>query len=200
MALNTQIEKLEALLQKGKVAGTGRALVSLDTLNTLIEEMRSNMPQELNEADTVMRQRDAIIQMAEEEARRIREYADKEASTIRDMAEEQSSQKVATARKEASGMVEDTNIKAEAEKEAGTLIGDAEARANQIVANGRDRANNIVNEAEREASQRRSGADKYAREVLFGLEERIVETLGQIRSGLDLLDNPTPTPREPEQE
>ena len=39
-----------------------------------------------------------------------------------------------------------------------------------------------------QADQRRKGADNYAREVLFALEERVADTLGQVRGGIDLLD------------
>ena len=48
--------------------------------------------------------------------------------------------------------------------------------------------NGVISEAEQEADQRRRGADNYAREILFALEERIADTLGQVRSGIDLLD------------
>jgi len=45
-----------------------------------------------------------------------------------------------------------------------------------------------LNEAETSAESRRKGADNYAREILFTLEERIADTLGQVRGGIDLLD------------
>ena len=35
----------------------------------------------------------------------------------------------------------------------------------------------------------RIGADNYSREVLFALEERVSETLAQVRGGIDMLDN-----------
>ena len=34
---------------------------------------------------------------------------------------------------------------------------------------------------------RREGADHYAREVLFNLEEQLAEILGQVRKGIDAL-------------
>ena len=36
-----------------------------------------------------------------------------------------------------------------------------------------------------------NGADNYAKEVLYALEERISTILSQVRSGLDLLDDPS---------
>ena len=47
----------------------------------------------------------------------------------------------------------------------------------------------MIENAEKDAEKRRYGADNYSREVLFALEERIADTLGQVRSGIDLLDN-----------
>ena len=38
------------------------------------------------------------------------------------------------------------------------------------------------------SGDRRKGADNYAREVLFSLEEKIADTLGQVRGGIDILD------------
>ncbi len=49
--------------------------------------------------------------------------------------------------------------------------------------------NALLPEAEEDAGARRKGADAYAREVLFNLEERVADTLGQVRQGIDLLDH-----------
>ena len=46
----------------------------------------------------------------------------------------------------------------------------------------------LLEESENLAKDRRDGADNYAREISFALEERISTILGQVRSGLDLLD------------
>ena len=39
-----------------------------------------------------------------------------------------------------------------------------------------------------DVADRREGADIYAREVLFNLEQRVADVLGQVRKGLDVLD------------
>ena len=46
----------------------------------------------------------------------------------------------------------------------------------------------IFLKTEEEVEQRRTGADNYAREVLFALEERVSDTLSQVRGGIDMLD------------
>ena len=69
-------------------------------------------------------------------------------------------------------------IEQEAQEKAGKIISEAQGKLNQILAG-----------AEKDANERRRGADNYAREVLFMLEEKIADTLGQVRSGIDLLDS-----------
>ena len=50
-----------------------------------------------------------------------------------------------------------------------------------------DRAFQILEEAESTGTTRRDGADQYARETLFDLEERLSIQLGQVRRGIDAL-------------
>ena len=49
------------------------------------------------------------------------------------------------------------------------------------------------NTTEEEVELRRVGADNYAREVLFALEEKVADTLSQIRGGIDMLDKNDPS-------
>ncbi|NQW19872.1 MAG: hypothetical protein HQ477_03980 [Chloroflexi bacterium] len=188
MTLMSQLEDLEAMIVKGRVPGTARTLVNLEKIIAVIEEMKGEMPNQLNEAEGVVRQKDAIIKQAELEARRIRAYADEEATTIRNLAEEQANTLLTTSQAEAHKMIQDTEITRMANENATVIEADAQKRAGKIIDDAESQVNGILNEAETSASQRRTGADNYAREVLFTLEERIADTLGQVRGGIDLLD------------
>ena len=188
MTLMSQLENLETMIVKGRVPGTARTLVNLDKISTSIEEMKTEMPTQINEAEGIVRQKDAIIKQAELEARRIRAYADEEATTIRQLAEEQSNTLLTTSQEEARKMIEETEITRAANEKAAKIETDADKRAAQLIEDAETRVNGILNEAETSAEQRRKGADNYAREVLFTLEERIADTLGQVRGGIDLLD------------
>ena len=188
MTLMSQLENLETMIVKGRVPGTARTLVNLDKISTSIEEMKTEMPTQINEAEGIVRQKDAIIKQAELEARRIRAYADEEATTIRALAEEQSNTLLTTSQEEARKMIEETEITRAANEKAAKIETDADKRAAQLIEDAETRVNGILNEAETSAEQRRKGADNYAREVLFTLEERIADTLGQVRGGIDLLD------------
>ena len=188
MTLMSQLEDLEAMIVKGRVLGTARTLGNLEKITAAITEMKSDMPTQMSEAEGVVRQKDAIIKQAELEARRIRAYADEEATTIRQLAEEQSNTLLTTSQEEAQKMISETEITHVATKQAIEIETDAQARAIRLIDDAENNVNGILKEAETSATARHKGADNYAREVLFALEERIADTLGQVRGGIDLLD------------
>ena len=188
MTLMEQLENLETMMVKGRVPGTARTLVNQQKISALINEMKKNLPDEITEAEGVVRQKDAIIKQAEIEARRIRAYADEEATTIRQLAEEQSNTLLTTSQEEAKKMIQDTEISRKANENAIEIESVANSRAGKVVDDAESRVNTILHDAGISAEERRKGADNYAREVLFTLEERIADTLGQVRGGIDLLD------------
>ena len=188
MTLIAQLENLETMIVKGRVPGTARTLVNQQKISALINEMKKNLPDEITEAEGVVRQKDAIIKQAEIEARRIRAYADEEATTIRQLAEEQSNTLLTTSQEEAKKMIQDTEITRKANENAIDIESVANSRAGKVVDDAESRVNTILHDAGISAEERRKGADNYAREVLFTLEERIADTLGQVRGGIDLLD------------
>ena len=188
MTLTAQLENLETMIVKGRVPGTARTLVNQQKISALINEMKKNLPDEITEAEGVVRQKDAIIKQAEIEARRIRAYADEEATTIRQLAEEQSNTLLKTSQEEAKKMIQDTEITRKANENAITIESIANSPAETVIDDAESRVNTILHDAGISAEERRKGADNYAREVLFTLEERIADTLGQVRGGIDLLD------------
>ena len=188
MTLMAQLENLETMMVKGRVPGTARTLVNQQKISALINEMKTNLPDEITEAESVVRQKDAIIKQAEIEARRIRAYADEEATTIRQLAEEQSNTLLTTSQEEAKKMIQDTEISRKANENAIEIESVANSRAGKVIDDAESRVNTILHDAGISAEERRKGADNYAREVLFTLEERIADTLGQVRGGIDLLD------------
>ncbi|MBI4218574.1 MAG: hypothetical protein HY682_00415 [Chloroflexi bacterium] len=192
MRIYEQLDQLEHLIQGGKVPGTSRCLVNLEKFMAITKAVREELPAEIADANTILRQKESIVKQAELEARRIRGYADEEAATIRQMAEEQTSSAISSATEKARKMIEQTNVLQSAEQRAKDVLGEAEAKANEILAKAKDESRmKIVMAAEAEAAARRKGADDYAREVLFALEEKVAEMLGQVRKGIDVLDQET---------
>lgn len=188
MASMDHIAKLEEMLSGGRVPGTARTLVNLEKISEVLEELKRELPAQVNDAQTVLRQKEAILKQAELEARRIRAYADEEATTIRSLAEEQSRSQIETAHKEAQELLSDSDIVKAAHERATEIEDAAQERATKIVSEAQGKLNQVLAGAEKDASDRRRGADNYAREVLFMLEEKIADTLGQVRSGIDVLD------------
>ncbi len=188
MASMDHIAKLEEMLSSGRVPGTARTLVNMEKVAEVLEELKRELPSQVNDAQTVLRQKEAILKQAELEARRIRAYADEEATTIRSLAEEQSQSQIETARGEAQEMLTDSEIVKAAEQKAVEIEEAANERANKIISEAQSKLNQVLAGAEKDAADRRRGADNYAREVLFMLEEKIADTLGQVRSGIDVLD------------
>ena len=68
------------------------------------------------------------------------------------------------------------------------MISEAQGESERIVVEAQHKSSKLLEDSENLAKDRRDGADNYAREILFALEERISTILGQVRSGLDLLD------------
>ena len=188
MTLMSQLEDLETMISGGRVLGTSRTLVNVEKVALRIAEIMDAVPTQISEAEQIVRQKDAIIKQAELEGRRIRAYADEEATTIRQLAEEQANTRLSTSQEEANKMVEETEIHRFAVEKASGVEDDAKGHAKKIIGNAENQVNSILSEAETQADERRKGADNYAREVLFTLEERVADTLGQVRGGIDLLD------------
>lgn len=188
MASMDHIAKLEEMLSSGRVPGTARTLVNMEKIGEVLEELKRELPSQVNDAQTVLRQKEAILKQAELEARRIRAYADEEATTIRSLAEEQSQSQIETARSEAQEMLSESDIVKAAHESSTEIEAAAQERATKIVSESQSKLNQVLAGAEKDAADRRRGADNYAREVLFMLEEKIADTLGQVRSGIDVLD------------
>jgi len=189
MSMMDQVEKLEAMLTSGRVPGTSRTLVNVDRVSEVVVALKGELPGQVNDAEAVLRQKEGIIKQAELEARRLRAYADEEATTIRRLAEEQSNEQLENARRQAREMVEETSIVKASHQRAEEIEAEGRRKGERSIIEAQAKVNQIIANAEKEAEERRKGADAYAREVLFALEERIAEQLGQVRSGIDLLDS-----------
>ena len=138
--------------------------------------MRSSIPASVQEAGEILKQKESIINQAQLEARRVKEAAEQECQAI-----------VASAREEQRARVDETEIVKAAETKAGETNQQALQEAQQVVQDAQRRAYRMVDEAEAAAAARREGADQYARESLFNLEERLSEQVGQVRRGIDAL-------------
>ena len=200
MSTIDHIAKLEEIINSGRVPGTSRTLLNIDKATDVIRDLKEDLPDQVNDAQTVIRQKEAILKQAENEARKVRAYADEEATTIRKIAEEDSQSQIEMAKAAVKELTENSEVTKEAEVKALSIEKDtqkkvveierkAKEKAERILTEAHSKIENMIENAEKDAEKRRYGADNYSREVLFALEERIADTLGQVRSGIDLLDN-----------
>ena len=172
------IEELESVAGAGtRVPGLRkRVMVDSGRLLKVAEELRRSIPSDIQEAVEVIKQKDSIINQAQLEGRRIKESAQQECVSI-----------VEAARREQEARVDETEIVREAMAKAENIAEQAHLDAQQGVQDAQQRAYKIMDEADAAAATRRSGADQYARETLFDIEERLASQLAQVRRGIDSL-------------
>jgi len=77
------VDRLEELLNSGKhVPFTGQTLIEEQRALELIDQMRISIPEEIEKAKRVLRERDRVMAQANEEAARIRELAREKSETL----------------------------------------------------------------------------------------------------------------------
>ena len=153
-----------------------KVMVDADQFSKVINDLRTAMPADVQEAQEIIRQKDSILNQSYLEAQRLKSQIEDEVST----------QKQASMR-EHEEMVGESAILKAAESRGDGIKEEAQGEAEEVIQDAQRRAYRIVTEAEDIASSRREGANQYASEVMFSLEEQLSEILGQIRRGIDTL-------------
>ena len=167
----------ELCKSSSKVLGRrGKVTVDPEKLSHIVSELRASLPEHLLEAGEVIKQKDSIINQAYLESKRMRESASQESKAI-----------TIAARSEHETMVSDSEIVRVAEEQAQKIHDEAHRKASEILREAGQEAVRLIGEADATAAGRREGADQYSREVLFSIEERLSQMLGQVRRGIDAL-------------
>ncbi len=181
------IEELESLVEAGtRVPGfRKKVLVDIDHIAGLGDELRRSVPANIQEAHEVLSQKDSILNQAQLEAQRIKNTASDEMSALN-----------VAAQQEHDAMVEETEVVKAADTRSQEIKDEAMMESALLLQDAQKRARQIESDADASAVQRRNGADQYAREVLFHLEEQLSDALGQVRRGIDAL-RATETPAPP---
>tara|TARA_B100000579_G_scaffold60476_1_gene43923 strand:+ start:12278 stop:12886 length:609 start_codon:yes stop_codon:yes gene_type:complete len=189
MNIIEELKNLEKLIGDSNSLIPGKGLDKSKAMD-IVNQIISGLPSELDEAGMVSRQKEAIIDQADKEAARIRNYADEEASTMREIAKRDAAEILSDAEEKAEAMIQETSIVEGANKKSEEILNDAQSQSENIILNAQQESSRMLEESEQVSADRRDGADNYAKEVLYALEERIATILSQVRSGLDLLDDP----------
>ena len=153
-----------------------KVMVEGDRLIQIADELKRSVPANMAEASEIVKQKESLINLAYMEAERIKASAAEEANALS-----------SAAHQEHNARVDDSEIIRAAEARAEDIKEEAIYESQQIVQEAQRKAYRLLNEAESAAMARRDGADNYAKEVLFNLEEQLAEVLGQVRRGIDAL-------------
>ena len=195
MTVKEDLDKLQDYLLSHKLKGTIRSLVNIEECVEIIKSIQSRIPDSLDESEIIVRQKQAMLDQAEEEANKKRRYADSEAEKIIVIAEEHSEEIISKAKKESERLIHKEEIVKKAQEQSEIIISGATEDSESIKGKAEFDKNeterkvtNILNETQEHSIKTRNGADAYAREVLFSLEERISTTLGQVRKGIEMLE------------
>ncbi|HJO81602.1 MAG: hypothetical protein QGG34_08600 [SAR202 cluster bacterium] len=153
-----------------------RSMVDGEKLAELVDALKAGLPHEMMEAQEVIRQKDSILNQAYLESQRLKSDAEDDVSAHMQAAQQEHESKV-----------DESEIVRAAEVRAQEIRDAAMVEAQDIVQDAQKRAYRTIADSEDIATSRRDGADQYAREVLFSLEEQLSEVLGQVRRGIDSL-------------
>lgn len=160
-----------------KVPGfRGKIMIDSGKLDAIYGEIKEGLPADLQEARSIILQKDSIINQAELQAKRLKEEAAQSAVEIDTAASQAHSERVS-----------DSEVLKEANTQGDSIKATAAAEAQNIVREAQRKAYTITTEAESYSTIQREGADRYSMEVLAGLEEKMSEILGQVRRGMDSL-------------
>ena len=80
------------------------------------------------------------------------------------------------------------------------LVKEAQKKAEELLDDSQRRAQRLIEQAEIESKNSRQGADVYAQEVLYKLEQEVSDVLSTVRGGIEVLDlEEHPSPKEPDE-
>ena len=153
-----------------------KVMVDVDEFAAVLNNIRTVMPADVQEARQILLQKDSILNQAYLEAQRVKTSAEETVTAELEAAQQEHRTKVG-----------ESEVTKTATNQAQETMDQAMTEAEDIVQDAQRRAYRIISESEDVATSRREGADQYAREVLFSLEEQLSEILGQIRRGIDTL-------------
>ena len=164
MKIEETILKLKSVLSESKKLPGFKNKVILDAeeISSILDNLSDSVPGEMTEAQEIITQRESVINQAHLEARRIRETSQKEAAESKDSLE-----------MEHQKLVSETEVLKTAHNEAEVINSDAMAEAEKIIAKAKADCEELLAKANTQSLYQKDGADQYARETLFALEEHL---------------------------
>lgn len=170
-----------------------------DKFHMTIMKIRANLPEEMKKASKLARDSDRILEEARESAERV--VADARNAALIEMEKSKADSlnlretlETERARMREEAMKEAQRIRAEANVEGEHIIQEARGQAAHIVADSeivrmaQAQAQDMQARAAQEASELRSGAEGYARDLLLNLENVLSKAMTQVQHGRETLE------------
>ncbi|WP_297136687.1 hypothetical protein [Terrisporobacter sp.] len=152
------LQELEEIIEHAPVKGLARKSISIEKEEVLsiINEIKSLLPEEVNQAIWINRERQRIITEAKVEADQIIAQANQEAEL-----------------KVREGEQFEENLKQQF---------DDIVESNEVVVRAKERATEIISKAEAYAVEIREGSLVYAEDVISSVEQNLIETLEIVKT------------------
>lgn len=146
-------QELEELIEHAPLKGLARKSISIDKeeILAIINDIKTLMPEEVNQAIWINRERQRIITEAKAEAEQIIEQANQEAQI-----------------KAKEGEQFEENLK----QQFNDIV-----ESSEVVERAKERATEIISRAESYAVEIREGSIEYAEDVISSVEQKLIETL-----------------------
>lgn len=146
-------QELEELVENAPVKGLARKSISIEKeeILSIINDIKSLLPEEVNQAIWINKERQRIITEAKIEADQIIAQANQEAEL-----------------KVIEGEKFEENLKQQF---------DDIVESNEVVVRAKERATEIISKAEAYAVEIREGSLEYAEDVISSIEQNLIETL-----------------------
>ena len=164
------IDRLEELIADARRMPIGQGVV-IDRRRVLelIDQMRSTVPWEVQEARRIVDDKEGVLEEARREAEGIVHRADLEAQS----------------------RVDEMALVAAAEREAQSIIDRAEERGQRLIDEAQAQVQARLRQAEQAATNQMDEADRYALEMLRRLEQQLAAFSSTVSAGVEALEERT---------
>ena len=167
MDLLELIDQLEDTVLQGRQARFGGGwTVDRALLMELIDRLRSAVPAEVEDARTILRERNDVLARSEEDAQIT----------------------LAKARQEADNIVNSHDLVLDAQRRASEKIEESREQATQVLEEARGQAARVRGEATSQAVEQALEADRYSLDMLQRLDSQLAAIQTSVRAGADQLE------------
>ncbi len=161
------IDRLEEMIAEGRRMPIGAGVVvDRRRLLDLVDQMRAALPNEIKEAEEILRRQDEVLKRAGEEAQI----------------------KLRRAQEQIDELLSHDSLVREAQARAEMLVREAEARGDRMLLDAESQAKARMAEAEKLANEQMDEADRYAAEMLRRLDEQLQVFTKNVRTALESLE------------